>query len=298
MRIAVITTSYPESEDDPSGHFVRAEVRELERAGNSVRVVAPRAGGAFGWPGVAARVRERPHRALEAARWIASAGAELRATGDFDRIVAHWSVPCAFPIVTHSGGDDAPLEIVSHGGDVRALVRIVKPLRAILVRKLARRAEVWRFVSESLRDDLLRALAGTERAMVLQIATVRASPIEVDCAAREAGRAKREELRAPFVAVAVARLVASKRIDAVIEHVARSERRELLVIVGDGPERARLEALAKARGVDARFTGKLGRRDALAWIAAADVVLHASREEGLSTVVREASALGVAVKTV
>jgi teichuronic acid biosynthesis glycosyltransferase TuaC len=66
-----------------------------------------------------------------------------------------------------------------------------------------------------------------------------------------------------------------------------------LVVVGDGPLRSRLEGHARARGVDALFVGKTTREEALAWILAADVVLHASRAEGLSTVEREARALGV-----
>ena len=43
------------------------------------------------------------------------------------------------------------------------------------------------------------------------------------------------------------------------------------------------------------FTGNLPRREALAWIAAADVVVHPSAVEAAPTVVREARALGVPV---
>ncbi len=93
-----------------------------------------------------------------------------------------------------------------------------------------------------------------------------------------------------------ARLVPSKRIDVAIEHVGRRTQGGRLIVIGDGPERARLEGLARARGIDVSFMGRLGRRDTLAWIAAADAVLHASRAEGLSTVVREAEALGVRVE--
>src|SRR5579883_2954492 len=45
MRIVVVTTSWPRDEGDASGHFVRAEARELERAGHAVVVVAPESGG-------------------------------------------------------------------------------------------------------------------------------------------------------------------------------------------------------------------------------------------------------------
>jgi glycosyltransferase involved in cell wall biosynthesis len=68
--------------------------------------------------------------------------------------------------------------------------------------------------------------------------------------------------------------------------------------VGDGPEKGRLEAHARRLGLDTRFVGRTSRADALAWIAAADSLLHASRDEGLSTVVREAEALGVPVEVV
>ena len=97
------------------------------------------------------------------------------------------------------------------------------------------------------------------------------------------------------VAVSVGRLVASKRVERAIEHVERTSDLDALVVVGDGPERSKLERLARARGVDARFVGALERGEALAWIGAADALIQASTAEGLSTVVREAEALGTPV---
>jgi teichuronic acid biosynthesis glycosyltransferase TuaC len=95
--------------------------------------------------------------------------------------------------------------------------------------------------------------------------------------------------------VSVVRLVASKRVDRAIEHVAVARDLDALVVVGDGPERARLDGLARARRVDVRFVGAVSRREALAWIGTADVLLHGSGAEGLSTVVREAESLGTRV---
>ncbi len=69
----------------------------------------------------------------------------------------------------------------------------------------------------------------------------------------------------------------------------------VLVVLGDGPERARLERLARAWQLDVRFLGTTPRRETLGWIGAADELVHASRVEGLSTVVREAEHLGVPV---
>src|SRR5580704_4869295 len=59
MRIAIVTTSWPETEEDPAGHFVRTSARDLQREGHDVEVVSPQPGGAFGWPGTAARLSER-----------------------------------------------------------------------------------------------------------------------------------------------------------------------------------------------------------------------------------------------
>ena len=80
------------------------------------------------------------------------------------------------------------------------------------------------------------------------------------------------------VAVCVARLVASKRLDRAIACAAGAGV-DVLVVVGDGPERGRLERLARRTALDVRFVGAVDRPDALAWIGAADIVLHASEAE-------------------
>jgi glycosyltransferase involved in cell wall biosynthesis len=47
--------------------------------------------------------------------------------------------------------------------------------------------------------------------------------------------------------------------------------------------------------VDARFVGLLPREETLAWIGAAAVLVFASAQEGESTVLREAAAMGTPV---
>jgi glycosyltransferase involved in cell wall biosynthesis len=290
-RVAVVTTSFPKDEGDPAGHFVRAEVRELERSGADVIVVAPSAGGAFGWPGVAARVRERPSRAFGAAGWVASATLRIRRL-EAERVVCHWALPSGWPIGCAARG--SAVEVVSHGGDVRLLTRMPALPRALLVRAIARRAVAWRFVSEPLARDLLGALDPETRSLVERVAEVRAASIELPDL-RAAVARRRGELGAARTVVSVGRLVASKRVDQTIAHVARSADIDALVVVGDGPERPRLERLAGMLGVRAVFVGDVPRNDALAWIGAADALIHASASEGLSTVIREAEALGTRV---
>jgi glycosyltransferase involved in cell wall biosynthesis len=71
----------------------------------------------------------------------------------------------------------------------------------------------------------------------------------------------------------------------------------VLCLVGDGPRRADLEALAEALGIRerVRFAGYLDEADALAAILASDVVVNPSYTEGLPTTVLEAAFLGRAV---
>jgi len=78
-------------------------------------------------------------------------------------------------------------------------------------------------------------------------------------------------------------------VDAVAELV-KSGVAATLVIAGDGPERARLEARAVERGVDLRLLGY--RPDVEQVLAALDVFVLSSTSEGLSNTILEAMAAG------
>ena len=182
----------------------------------------------------------------------------------------------------------------SHGGDVRLLVALPGALRRAIVRRILARAERWRFVAAHLEETLCDALDRELAARVRAIAVVGPSPIEMPDVSRATAARARGPGEPPLY-VSVGRLVASKCVDRAIDHVAEHAPEAELVVVGDGPMRARLEAHAKRRGVRARFVGVVPREEALAWISAADALVHASRQEGQSTVVREAESLGVRV---
>lgn len=103
----------------------------------------------------------------------------------------------------------------------------------------------------------------------------------------------------------VARLVARKGVDDVLDAVAQlvPERPSLrYVVVGDGPERARLEAHAAALGLGGhvRFVGTQSDAALASWYAAADVFVMAPRTqppdvEGFGLVYLEAGAAGLPV---
>jgi teichuronic acid biosynthesis glycosyltransferase TuaC len=293
--ICVVTTSYPSHDGDPAGHFVKAEVIELENAGHRVTVVTPDAGGAFGWPGAAFRLREKPWRAVEAGSWILGAAAAMRAARP-DQLIAHWSVPSAWPAVTSAKSlRDVPLEVVSHGGDIRLLAAMPRALRTMVVKRLLSRATRWRFVSRGLLDKLAGAIDEKDAETLRGMSAIAPSPLLM-LDVEEAVRAHRAALGARPLYVCAGRLVRSKRIDRVIDYVAgQRAAAPILVVIGDGPERARLEKLAGEWRIDVRFLGNTPRRETLAWIGAADELVHASIAEGMSTVVREAEFLGVKV---
>jgi glycosyltransferase involved in cell wall biosynthesis len=108
--------------------------------------------------------------------------------------------------------------------------------------------------------------------------------------------ARRNELRAGFglgqddvAVVTVARLAPEKGIDALL----RAAGSLPVLVVGDGPERGRLEALARDLGVRATFTGDRLLEGVLEAYVAADVFALLSTYEPWGVVVNEAAACGL-----
>jgi glycosyltransferase involved in cell wall biosynthesis len=135
-------------------------------------------------------------------------------------------------------------------------------------------------VSPSTVDDLMRT--GVKRA---QISTITNG---VDL---EPSRHRGELAEQPRF-VAVGRLVSHKGVDRVLDawRVVEPLVGGELVIVGDGPERARLEADAPA-GV--RFVGRVGDVDKRALLRSAWALVHGAHHEGWGIVIMEAAAHGV-----
>jgi glycosyltransferase involved in cell wall biosynthesis len=99
--------------------------------------------------------------------------------------------------------------------------------------------------------------------------------------------------------VTLCNLLPSKRVGDALEAVAGlpdSLRRQVdLDVIGDGPERRRLEELARSRGLQTQFHGELPRAEAMRMLAAADLLVHPSAYETFGIVLAEAAALGVPV---
>lgn len=303
-RIALVSTSYPEEAGDPSGHFVAAEAATLARAGhrvlvvttlgttsrsriadNGIEVLRLPAGESAGWPGVMPRLRQRPLRALSLLRWIERARRALRQRAPFDRTIAHFLFPAGFPLVA-SLPSNGVVEVVVHGSDARLCARLPRPLRRGVGAALQRRNAHFRCSSHDVARTLELALG-----LPAGSSSIATPLLDLDGVP---DRARCRQLLgldpARRVAVVVGRLVPGKRVDEALAATRLIEGLETIV-VGDGPELERLERDFP----EATFVGRVPRPRALAWIAAADVLVSASRDEGAPSVIREARALGVAV---
>jgi glycosyltransferase involved in cell wall biosynthesis len=94
--------------------------------------------------------------------------------------------------------------------------------------------------------------------------------------------------------VTVARLAPEKGIDGLLRAVARAGDEHLAaIVVGEGPEHARLEQLARELGVHATFAGDRPWESVVEAYAASDVFALLSEREPWAVVVNEAAACGL-----
>ncbi len=259
-------------------------------------------GDLFTWPGAIARAKESPRRLIGAASFAAGALVRMRSiaeAGPIDHLAAHWIVPSAYPIAVASMAAarvcPSSFEVVAHGADVRLLLRLPAIARARVLATLLDRGARFVFAASKLRDALLDVVPSSIALSLASRSRVCAPPIDVRVDASAFGSIA-SRLGGRSLVVVVGRLVEDKRVELAIRAIARVRADVLLVVVGDGPDRARLEAIAGEVAPDrVLFVGMLPRDRALAWIAKARLLVHPSAIEAAPTAVREARALRVPV---
>ena len=69
----------------------------------------------------------------------------------------------------------------------------------------------------------------------------------------------------------------------------------IVITIGWGPYKEKLEAYAKEEGVNAIFTGSLSQKEVIEYLSIADIFINPSYSEGLPTCVLEAGAMGLPV---
>jgi glycosyltransferase involved in cell wall biosynthesis len=251
VHIAVLTTSYPRSDDDFAGRFIADAVARLRERGVEIDVGCPGTFRDFGLAhgdGVLANARRRPWAVpgLLSSMVVFARRAGARA----DLIHAHW-----LPAGAAAALSGRPFLVTVHGSDIELARRAPALARAVF-----RRARAVIAVSPSLATIAER----------LGASQVRVIPNGVELPPMP------EEPSEPPHVLFAGRLSAEKGIEDLVE----AARGLPLVVVGDGPLRHKVPG---ALGFASREA--LSQR-----YAAASVVACPSRREGFGLACAEAMA--------
>jgi glycosyltransferase involved in cell wall biosynthesis len=280
LRVLVVTNLYPTPAHPAFGTFVGARVDALRRAGATVAVAA------ITDPAAHRDVARKYLRlALGAGRTVLAARLRRR---PYDVVEAHIAFPTglvAWPVAALGG---ARLSLFCHGSDVTTLPWSSRR-RALLARRLFARADLV-FANS-------RYLAGVaeERLGPLRRPATVVSP-GIDLGHDDADSIPdRESDHVLFVG----RLVPGKGADVLLDAFGGLLARRpaaRLTIVGDGPERAGLEARAHQLAAPVEFRGSLAPAVVADLLRRSSVVAVPSTvPEGLGLIALEAMARGAIV---
>ncbi len=225
-------------------------------------------------------------------------------------LISRFIVRSVYRFSRHSGTPpeavaNFQLLVFTHGMDVTAL----RGRRRWLARMIFQRADLVIANSQWTKNALLLLGVDKQKIHVLTPcpAVAHTQPkFQIPNSSAKGGSAFGGKSFTRPLILAVGRLVARKGFDTVIEVFARVQEhipRCQLAIIGDGPERSRLEALARRHGIDPQscFMGALESAAIAQWYARASVVLFLPRDNGggdvesFGMVVLEAHAYGVPV---
>lgn len=317
MKILTVTTLYPNAQQPNHGIFVENRLRHLVQSGEvSAQVIAPVPW--FPWKsktfGRYARYSRVPKHEVRHGltiyhpRYLAipkvgmsvsplflyraykkAALALCERGGDFDLIDAHYFYPDGVAAVLLARALDKPVVITGRGTDLNLIPSYAVPRRWI--RWAGNRADGLIAVSQALKNGLL-SLVGSK----LEICVL-ANGVDLAVFKPHDQTAMREKygLSGPVI-LSVGNLVQLKGHDLVIRAVSLLDKAVLLV-VGDGPERTRLEHLALSLGLGdrIRFLGVISHQELPELYSAADVLVLASEREGWPNVLLESMACGTPV---
>ena len=311
LRICIASgTFHPDSGGPPT--YLLTLGRELVARGHHVRVVTygdERGHRRYPYPVTRIpRRRSLPSRLALFARevWRAGRGADLLFVNDYGAPAMLANAVLRKPLVMKIVGDFAWEYAVRHGLIPRdeplerfqrrrygATVQAVRRLQAAY----ARRADLVIAPSEYVRRYVVGWGVPAGRVRVVENAV--ADPTAGLDADRAGARARLGLGRHADVILSVARLTAWKGVDTLIGALAGIRARRpnaYLVVVGDGPDRGRLESLASRLPPGAVcFAGEVPHDRVALYLRAADVLALCSGYEGLSHVLLEAMAAGVPV---
>ncbi len=222
--------------------------------------------------------------ALYAASLLPEVWRRRRAT---DVLYGSWAYPDGVATVMLAEVLDLPSVVKVHGSDLNVIARIPS-VRAHL-RAFLPRATRLVAVSRALADELAALGVPRERIAVVENGV---DPSLFQPRDRKEARAALGLPAAGRVAVYVGRLVREKGLFELVEAMASLPPELTLVLVGDGVARGELELRARPLGERVRFAGPRPLDEVPRWLAAADLFVLPSWNEGTPNVILEALACG------
>ena len=322
LRSLLFSTLYPSAARPGHGQFIETRLRELLATGEvQARVVAPVPWFFSTHPRFGERARmaltpshevrhgiavDHPRYLLPpkvgetVAPFVLAAGAlgtlrRLQREGfDFDLIDAHYFYPDGVAAALLGRWLRKPVVITARGSDLNVLGHHRLPRR--MMQWAVRQSSASAGVCQSLADVLRSWGAPAHKVHVLRngVDLQRFTPVPRGQARQRLG------LGGEPLVVSVGNLVPIKGHELTLQTLAQLATRHpeaRLVIVGDGPERASLQARAESLGLQGKvaWPGRIPNEDLAPWYSAADVTMLSSHNEGWANVLLESMACGTPV---
>ncbi|MBF0627972.1 MAG: glycosyltransferase family 4 protein [Magnetococcales bacterium] len=318
MRIVTFSTLFPHAAHPLHGIFVAERLRHLVASGAvEAKVIAPVPWffvahprlNKYAWLGKMAPRHEQhagievrhpryfllPKIGMTSAPLFLALGAapefrRLLAEGfDFDLIDAHYFYPDGIAAWLLGRQLGKPVVITARGSDLNQIPN--HPLLKKMIAFTARRADGLITVSTALKQVLTGMGIADSRVTVLRngVDLERFAPVD-----REAARARLGWRRPTILSVGF--LIERKGHDLILRALQALPELDL-AIIGDGPLRERLPALARELGVAERvhFVGAVAQDQLKDYYSAGEALVLASDREGWANVLLEAMACGTRV---
>ncbi len=319
MRILTVTSCFPRGTAPELGTQVFDRVRALGNRGAEIHVISP-----VPWvppgpvPRRLAELRATPQheeydgfavrrprvftvggigirfQAFGYTRGIRSALAEEIAAFRPEVIDVHNLYPDGVAVLAAARQYRIPVAVTAQGGDVKVLARL-PAIRERIEDALPSAAAVI-----AVSNDLANELSG-QRLFAGDVTAI-ANGVDPDLFHPRPRASARAELGWPELGrhlLCIGRLDGGAGQKLLLAALAAQDAPDDVVVhfLGDGPDRRRLERLARAMGLADRvtFQGRVSREQVPVWIAASDATVGMSRLAGSPTAVLESLACGIPV---
>ncbi len=313
------TTSYPRDDSDLAGCFVRDLAQHLSPHVEHITILAPGDANAvkrettgnitvhrltYLYPrrfqhlaygaGMPHNLTHRPLAIVGVPGLIAQyARAIWKHAATHDLVHCHWGITGAIA-ARLCAWRRRPMVLTVHGSDFRTRSRLVRAATLAAARRAATVTTLSREFVTMLSEQL-----PAHAARITMLPNGTDSPDDKALAEAQRRRA-RDAATGALRWISVGRLIPQRRHDAILHAVATLRRegwQQALTIVGDGPRREALQALARELGITdyVRFTGGLRPHEVGSHLLASDIYVSATTVDNFGTAVVEAAAHGLPI---